>query len=685
VSSGSLTGKSGTVSFEPRARIMKLLGGELVSDEVVAVTELVKNAYDADARTVTIEFRDVLSGDSEIIVSDDGHGMSIEEVTDYWMQPGGTTKSGARKATSRGGRKVLGEKGIGRFAVDKLGAKLEMTTRKKGQTKEVLVGFDWRDFEHDTRMLCDVHCAWEVRAAQTLRKQGTELRITGLHVQWNERLFRKLCLRLGRLKTPFADADNFKMVIESDDFPDYSGEVSVDYLDRSPHHVEAQFDGDQVVTLIDGDGQAEDLVWNGDGYLDCGPVRIRFFGFDLETPSISKLGPIREVRGWLREWTGVSIYRDGFRLSPYGEPSDDWLRLDQRRVNNPVVRLSNNQLIGFVEISREQNPNLVDQTSREGMIANKAFEDLRRLSLFVLQQMEAKRQLTRHPVTRGPSSENCSAALHRSVAEELDSLAEASASVRPEKLRAIARRVRDNAEGEQRRARALADGYGELAAVGQIAEVTTLRVSSIVGQIKRDLAELSNGSTKMARAIQKKLSILEDELTVMDPIKKVQGTRRRTTDLHKELHRAVAGFRGRLDERNIEVDLPGYDAELVRVEMRPENLQRVLIVLFQNSLDWLHRTASPRIKVTVDTSAYERQCAILVTDNGPGFPASMAERAFEPMETGREGARGMGLTIARNIVEGVSGSIEILQDKRRKGAAIRILLPRKKAKGTRKR
>ena len=107
-----------------------------------------------------------------------------------------------------------------------------------------------------------------------------------------------------------------------------------------------------------------------------------------------------EVRAWLREWTGVSIYRDGFRVWPYGEPHDDWLRLDQRRVNNPVEHLSNNQVIGFIDIGRDRNPDLMDQTNREGLIHNQAFDDLRRLVYFVLQRIEAERQSIRHPARR---------------------------------------------------------------------------------------------------------------------------------------------------------------------------------------------------------------------------------------------------------------------------------------------
>ncbi len=123
-------------------------------------------------------------------------------------------------------------------------------------------------------------------------------------------------------------------------------------------------------------------------------MRARLFAFDLETEAVARIGPRMEVRAWLREWSGVSVYRDGFRIWPYGEPHDDWLRLDQRRVNNPVVRLSNNQVVGFVEISADRNPELRDQTNREGLIHNEPLADLQKFILHAMQALEAKRQTT---------------------------------------------------------------------------------------------------------------------------------------------------------------------------------------------------------------------------------------------------------------------------------------------------
>ncbi|MDX1402252.1 MAG: hypothetical protein R3245_10045, partial [Kiloniellales bacterium] len=119
-----------------------------------------------------------------------------------------------------------------------------------------------------------------------------------------------------------------------------------------------QFDGVSTISVAINDQDPAEYQWNGAGSLSCGPVKVTMHSFDLESEAISRVGPRMEVRAWLREWSGISIYRNGFRVLPYGEPDDDWLRLDQRRVNNPVVRLSNNQICGFVEISRDASPEL---------------------------------------------------------------------------------------------------------------------------------------------------------------------------------------------------------------------------------------------------------------------------------------------------------------------------------------
>src|SRR5438552_1055353 len=121
--------RSGYVVFRPRARLLRLIGAELISDEVVAITELVKNTHDADAENVTIRFEKVTSTDGAIAVVDDGCGMDLETVLGRWMEPAGSTKGELKDRITPKGRRVLGEEGVGRFAADKLGRPLGLVSR----------------------------------------------------------------------------------------------------------------------------------------------------------------------------------------------------------------------------------------------------------------------------------------------------------------------------------------------------------------------------------------------------------------------------------------------------------------------------------------------------------------------------------------------------------------------------
>src|SRR4051812_9345380 len=111
-----------TLAFRPRARLLRMLGEELISDEVIAVVELVKNAYDADAARCRVEFAGASTTRGKIVIRDDGHGMTRNQLVGAWMQPGTNSKRAAR--TSPGGRVFLGKKGVGRFAADKLARRL---------------------------------------------------------------------------------------------------------------------------------------------------------------------------------------------------------------------------------------------------------------------------------------------------------------------------------------------------------------------------------------------------------------------------------------------------------------------------------------------------------------------------------------------------------------------------------
>lgn len=688
--------RSGSVAFRPRARLLKLIGSELISDDVVAITELIKNAHDADATTVTVEFRGVSEPGGEIIVRDDGIGMDLETVLSCWMQPASSSKVKEGDRVSGLGRRYLGEKGVGRFAADKLGSGLELVTRREGSELEIRALFDWDRFDAEDLMLEDIKNEWEERPATAIKTQGTVLRMFRLREAWSARMFRRLCARLARLRPPFYSKGDFSIVLDSDEFPDYSGRIRMEFLDSAPYHVEASFDGDQTIAITLNDGETVSHIWNGEGDLECGPLRTRIFAFDLESEALARIGSKLEVRGWLREWSGLSIYRDGFRLWPYGEPHDDWLRLDQRRVNTPVVRLSNNQVVGFVEISRDHNPDLRDQTNREGLVSNRAFADLRKVMYFVLGQLEAERQRIRHPIRRSKPSRNGSTngANEQPLVSTLKEIAGRSGKKVGGEIRRVAEELERETVKERRHHASLIDAHTDLAAIGQSASLAFPTMVQLFESMRGEFRDLTkslkrgtprkNGNSQddlnqKIHSIDSSMAMLSNQLSQFAELEGVSLNRRRTIDVISELQECeplahdMAGLETDL-KFTIERDFDG----IMRIEMNSDTFRRLINLLIANSIQWIPASKDPSL--TFKVAQVGKFCEIIYTDNGPGIPKQLGDRVFEPRFSTRERARGMGLTLARQIVERHGGDIHVILDGRRKGAWFRIQLPRRRSR-----
>jgi signal transduction histidine kinase len=689
--------ESGFALFTPRARLLRLIGSELISDDVVAVTELVKNAHDADATFVSIQFVRASSEAGEIIVRDDGHGMGLDTLLTRWMQPAGSAKGREGTRFTPSGRRVLGEKGVGRFAADKLAAHLELVSRETGCDREVHASFDWDSFDADDLMLSDVKNQWEVRNADWLDTQGTMLRLSRLRSTWTERTFRRLCTRLARLISPFDSGSNFRITIDSDEFPQYSGEISSGYMNVAPYTAEAQLERGSVTVRING-GRKERHVLRADEFPDCGPVRLRLYAFDLETDALAKLGPRAEVRAWLREWSGISVYRDGFRVWPYGESHDDWLRLDQRRVNNPVVRLSNNQVVGFAEISADANPELRDQTNREGLINNDEFQGLQRFVLFVMQLLEAERQVIRHPASSKHTGSQSGAGRAEREASALPAYLEglagrARGDIKDDLKRAAAR-ARATASVEAQTRRRLLEGFSDLAAVGQASALVSRSAAAelnalkkVCEQVRRMTFEHNNEDViETIRLVNSVWATVEQTAQRLQSLATPQNSaqrRRRGLDVVAELHGFRAMTLAYLGQQNGLLDVVATKSKsaVLRTEMRPELFTSIFAALLANSLEWRRPGVAPRITIEVSQAAGDT-IEVVVSDNGRGISPGLERRLFEPKVSGREDGGGMGLAIAKRILEDHGGSIEVLIDRRKKGASFRIVLSRKKARAT---
>lgn len=202
--------KTGNFVFKPRARIIKTIGEELISNDNVAVVELVKNSYDADSPIVEITFNGIVKErqegkkikkyidktDASIVIYDEGKGMDFHTIETAWMEPATNFKKKNENQNTK--RKFTGEKGIGRFASAKLASKLDLITKQK-DSDEIVVHFNWDDFSDEDNYLENISVNWEIRQSTEIKNSGTILKLNNLNNDWEEEKIRELRVTLSRL------------------------------------------------------------------------------------------------------------------------------------------------------------------------------------------------------------------------------------------------------------------------------------------------------------------------------------------------------------------------------------------------------------------------------------------------------------------------------------------------------
>lgn len=398
-------------AMRPRARLLRTIGRDLISSEKVALIELVKNSYDADASRVSIRFRDSSEGETGMIeVVDDGHGMDSETLESAWLDIASDRKK--RVSVSEGGRRrVLGEKGIGRLAAARLGNQMLLVTRRRS-SDEIQLLVDWTEFDRQDAYLDEIQIGWRTGTPRVFSghgggggfsfggstpEHGTAIQITGLTQTWTVDDFRDLRTALARLIRPKPTLrpdqlhDEFRLFLQLPDaFDELGGEVEPPRELSRPHY--------KLLGYVAADGRAklEYTQYDGEETLpldidlwsvrdsgrqpESGPFEVDIEVWDRDAAAIKQVAlgsSSGEFRRLLNDVAGVSVYRDGFRVLPFGEPGDDWLGLDRRRVQNPTLRLSNNQVIGHVFIGADENELLRDQSNREGLIEGESYDDLK--------------------------------------------------------------------------------------------------------------------------------------------------------------------------------------------------------------------------------------------------------------------------------------------------------------------
>jgi signal transduction histidine kinase len=679
--------RQGSARLRPRARIIRTIGRDLISNEVVALVELIKNAYDADANKVRIVFEEPLQpSQGGILIEDDGVGIPLKTIQQAWFEP--ATVSKTRNTKSAAGRRVTGEKGVGRFAAARIAQAMEMESLAKGAKRLVRVRFDWGRFDDENLYLDQVRCRWEEAPAAKGRKHGTTLHLTGLNDTWGAESFARLRGELSRLISPHKSEHDFEIsMVLPDRFRDYAGVITPPPILGKPHYrfagvveargqLRATYEGPDTKKPV---SVEEEILLKGRIPVS-GPFQFEFRVWDRDNldPLADELSStVRKLREDLNSACGISIYRDDFRVLL---ADIDWLGLDLRRVQNPTMRLSNNQIVGAVFISADENRGLRDQTNREGIVSSPAFDDFKQALVDVLSKLEVKRDNYR----RGQRPQKPAIGLFEAL--DIAPLREYVEKRYPDdaELKAfLGERTRVFEHGVAEVQQVLAR-YRRLATLGQIIDVVLHEGRTPVAAISNEAVlarrEIEGAVAKSIdkESLQKRFSTITLQTEVLSTLFKrlapFSGRKRgRPAEIAIEdaLANAFALFGGRIDELHVDVQLPTSQT-IVTVD--EAEMQQIFVNLLDNSLYWLEKVPRNRRKIVVEVSLRPRELRILFSDSGPGVPEDIRDRIFDPYFSTKPDGVGLGLTIAGETASEYDGALELISGGPLEGATFRVTL-----------
>lgn len=699
------------VRLRPYARLLTMLGEQLIKNDRIALTELVKNSYDADATRVQIRFEGfgadlkTLPG-SRIIVADNGNGMTADVVRDHWLNPATDIKAERKRrgqTKTAGGRVVQGEKGIGRFAMFKLGSLAELTTRAKEDVFEVSTQLDIRFLDTDSGMLTDEadpsstsQFLDEVKVIVSEREpnrftdssalgvHGTEIVIGALRSNWSNASLAALhqdLLRLRPLRQLFTgdagddeldfeieylvNGDRAEGLEDPDTLLESLSERAVLKVVGTYESASNAFrltvnDEDRVVELESTEILGLELYTRlvskkrEPHQFNCGDFAFEFAVFDMRQSAEVEF-QLNSVDRELIKNHRIYLYRDQVRVLPYGDPDDDWLQLDAIRGTVGANRLfSNDQTIGFVYITQDGNPGLRDKTNREGLIDSGAaygdFIHLLQLLINYLRKGDFSRYLQESRQRNEADKRKKISAIDQQIER-----VRAAVTDTPAAKRAFDEFV-STYKVERDFMQARVDRSEDLAGVGLSVETASHDVIASSNQAYRDVAMIvqqlgaelgiEHELTLRASALSEAISFIVSRLQDVQGLFVSNRKRAKPLDLVQYVKKIEAIYSRTLKESGIILEISG-DEQLEAITHEATLLQ-IFLNLVDNAVYWLKVANVPEPRITVSIDATEGH--VVFTDNGPGIGTLDVPYIFEPFFSakGDEG-RGLGLYIARQV------------------------------------
>jgi signal transduction histidine kinase len=712
------------LTIRPYARLLTMLGDQLIKNEQIAVTELMKNSYDADADWVKVSFENFgkdykIQDDSRIVIEDNGRGMTHDVITNAWMNPATPNKftKDVNEQRTPCGRVIQGEKGIGRFAMLKLGKTIEMVTRPEGKNVEYKLVFDFNKYDDDFLtenekkkeiFLDDLGFELEEAAPNvfvsrditfgnrtfsgSVNAKGTRIVISNLRGAWSEKKFKSLSDSFERFGGMFGSQGQ-----ESSEDTKAKGFTiglfhNGEYLlnERRAESLASLTEQKAVLSVENGiyDNERQELRFtlNGlprtldlddpevkglrvfrDRFLlqdkknyrevsDFGPFAFEFYIFDFMAKDESRYFLNNEQKDLVKEHR-VYLLRDGIRVQPYGEPTDDWLMIDMDRGTiSASSNFSNDQIVGRVNITKANNTHLKDKTNREGLIDDGYFtQDF----ICVIKTLLAYLRKTAYKHYQESQKKKDSIEKQRkdAVKKAIETLAEQFSDNKTAST--LITQLKSSYENEKRYLLERAERTESLAAVGLSVETTSHDIMLMMNRGLDSLSKLMKDSmsdnfdlSTLPGELQKLYGIFSyvgNQLQDMQQLFVSAKQRRKRIRVKDLLDKVIRLYSNIMNRNGIEVKVDIMGSPLVAVCTDADLLQ-LLINLFDNSVYWLTVTGKPKknILVTLDGNAQQ----MLFSDDGCGILEDDAPYIFDAFYSGKgEEGKGLGLYISKKAME----------------------------------
>lgn len=710
------------IRFSTDAAMVRRLGRELVAKQETALSELVKNAYDADATTCSVSISDDARGVMQIV--DDGSGMSRADLVNGFMRLASDEKV-KNPVSPKYSRARAGKKGIGRFATERLGKRLTIITQTEEQDQAWKVTIDWSAFEQGT----DINLVPNtISAVPKERPHGTRLLIEDLNDSWTEAEVRRVYRYLSTIITPVFDSIQTQ---HAQDDPGFSVDLvragqqntalvnaDSEIFDLAVGLIEAEIDASGKTTwsvaakrweLSDKD-QEIGLDRNHSVPLQhARNVKLKAHYFIQARELLGHSTAF--IRELLDEYGGILLYRNGYRVAPYGDKEDDWLGLDYKRTST-FAPINSRTFLGFVALSDPEGQLFEETSSREGLIETVAFAEVRKIMSAVLEaavrRIEAARgKGPRARIQDAESGERAATEAESAVLEierfvTSPAMAGVFAPEEREQFRLSVARIKEAVRATS----VIVRERDEL-----LKEVNLLRILASMGltiaEFTHDFSALAETLELSVQAIKRDATISTEALDATLSRFEEQFRRVRSYTAHFgsmmtsnasrmlepiDLYAFARSFRNDLtaifDRRGMQLTVqPPTEYDIYTKKMHRSEWSSILLNLLTNSIKAVKRAQrAGRFLIRVGTAG-QGFVYLEFSDNGDGIPPENRDRVFDAFFTttggtsGRDSdasqaiGTGLGLKIVADIAQSAGGRVQVMDPPEGYVTSIRVTVP----------